>query len=694
MENPKFENIKPEYLKPQLSTKLYKNCYTYLQAHYSARIFDEACQELNIPKNYLLSNHNWISVEFGKKFSSVIREKTGDSEIYRKIGQKYVSAETFNAVDYTILKNLSPGIVLNIMKRNYRHSNAVCELQIERPAWGHLKFILKSREPLYSDLIQNTLGVLDSLKNVFNLKSFSCKAIYDLATNPLEVTLHVRYSASAFLFRRLQKIAQYMVLAAAIGYGLEQLQSLLGFKILPLLGILVFTGSVLFAKLYKSMKQLQKTDDDLHAKNIQKDNTIYEKVEQLERQFNEANLLKQLSGKLISRLEPTRVLDETLRACHEHFNFSRVAVFLNSPKRKRLYLGSSLGFQLDGQVRAIEFLYPNPNAKNGFFAAVLDSGTSALITDVEEYKANLRLENRALVEALNVGSMILVPLQSQKNKFGVLVVVRNVGDQVLSQSEVSLAENIGSIFSLYFDNALNLENESKLRKVFQKYVPKQVLDSIIDSQYLGTGTLQPKRHMIVSFFADLRGFTAATENIPAEDVFKLVNIYCTFLTDKLAKFGAVIDNIIGDQIVCFFSPQSSLDTKYVENSFLALSSIIGEVATFQNELTQAGYPALRFGIGMNYGEASIGSVGTEEKMNFTALGTTVNLAARLQAVCKRYHSGLVVACLSKNYVEALGYGADTKYESKVLRGSTESTEFLVTTNLNFQQVFKNHGKAS
>ena len=685
METPKSEDIKPEFIKPQLSTKLYKNCYLYLQTHYSAKIFDEACNELEMPKSYLLSSANWISLEFGKRFAKLVREKTGDPEIYRKIGKSYFSAETFNAIDHTILKSLTPGIVLNLIKKNYRNSNLACELQTAKPSRGHLQFTMKSKEPIYIDLILNTLGAFDALEEIFDLKAFNCTPDYDLEKNPLAFTIHIKYSAYLFLVRRFQKSGIYLLLAGFIGFGLEYLQSISGVRLVPVLGVLIFAGAILFTKLYQSMKVLQKTDDDLHDKNIQKDVTIYEKAEQLERRYNEANLLKQLSGELISHLEPTRVIDETLRACNEHFNFSRVGVFLHSPQRQRLFLSSSLGFQIGGQAPNIEFVYPNPNAKDGFFAAVLETGESALITDVERYKLTLKAENRILIERLCVGSMILTPLQSTKNKFGVLVVVRNIGDAPLSAAEVSLVENIGSIFSLYFDNALNLENESKLRQIFQKYVPKQVLDTIVDSHYLSTGTLQPQRRTIISFFADLRGFTAATENIPAEDVFELVNIYCKFLADRLAKYGAIIDNIIGDQVVCFFSPKDPSDTEYIANSFKALTSIITDVAAFQEELTSKGYPALRFGIGMNFGEASIGTVGTDKKMNFTALGTTVNLAARLQAVCKRYRVGQVVACLSQSYIEVLGLGSNVDYESQVLRGSTEATEYVVLTDINFNQ---------
>ncbi len=694
MENQNSEEIKPEFIKPQLSTKLYKNCYLFLQTHYTTKIFDEVCAELGMPKNYLLSSHNWISLEFGKRFASLVRQKTGDPEIYRKIGRTYFSAETFNAIDHTILKSLTPGIVLNLIKKNYRISNVACELQTSKPSRGHLQFNMKSKEPIYIDLVQNTLGAFDSLKEIFDLKAFECTADFDLEKNPLEFTVHVRYSAYLFLLRRFQKSAFYLVLASIIGFGLQYLESFSGVRLVPILGVLILAGSIVFTKLYQSMKVLQKTDNDLHDKNIQKDLTIYEKAEQLERRFNEANLLKQLSGELISHLEPARVIDETLRACNEHFNFSRVGVFLHSPQRQRLYLSSSLGFQLGGQAANIEFVYPNPNAKDGFFAAVLETGESSLITDVERYKRSLKPENRALIEKLSVGSMILAPLQSSKNKFGVLVVARNIGDAPLSPAEVSLVENIGSIFSLYFDNALNLENESKLRQIFQKYVPKQVLDTIVDSHYLSTGTLQPQRRMIVSFFADLRGFTAATENIPAEQVFELVNIYCRFLADKLAKYGAIIDNIIGDQVVCFFSPKDASDVDYVSKSFDALTSVITDVSIFQEELTRKGYPALRFGIGMNYGEASVGSVGTDKKMNFTALGTTVNLAARLQAVCKRFKTGQVVACLSQSYIEALGIGENVHFESQVLRGSTEATEFVVLSDINFDNFLKKTRKAS
>ena len=694
MENQIFENIKPEHLKPQLSTKLYKNTYVYLQTHYSTKIFDEICAELQMPQGYLLSNHNWISLEFAKKFASLIRQKTGDPEIYRKIGQRFLSEETVNAVDYTLLKTLTPGIVLNIIKKNYRHTNAVCELQIDHLAWGHLRFTCKSKEPMYIDLIQNSLGVLDSLKNIFDLKLFSCSPEYDLEANPYEFSVQVTYSSYLFLLRRTQKVVTFLALAAMTGFGLEYLADHFSIRIIPVLGILLFTGMMISRKLYQSIKILQRSDDDLHTKNIQKNMTIYEKAEQLERSYNEANLLKQLSGELISHLEPARVIDETLKACHENFNFSRVAVFLVSAQRQRLSLSSSLGFQIEGNARAIEFVYPNPNAKDGFFAAVLENGKSVLITEVDKYKTNLTPSNRMLMDHLNVGSMIVIPLQSLKNKFGVLVVVRDKGDALLTQTEVSLVENIGSIFSLYFENALNLENESKLRQIFQKYVPRQVLDTIVDSHYLSTGTLQPQKRKIVSFFADLRGFTAATENIPAEQVFELVNIYCNFLTEKLAKHGAIIDNIIGDQIVCFFSQKNIADQLYVKNSFLALTEMIGDIAKFQNEMVQKGYPALRFGIGIHIGEASVGSVGTDDKMNFTALGSTVNLASRLQAICKRYPDGEVVACLSRAYVEALGLDSKVRYIVETLRGSTEPTAYIVLTNINFNKFLEKRLKVS
>src|SRR5690606_20959175 len=126
---------------------------------------------------------------------------------------------------------------------------------------------------------------------------------------------------------------------------------------------------------------------------------------------------------------------------------------------------------------------------------------------------------------------------------------------------------------------------------------------------------------------------ATCDNLPADRVFELINTYSKFLIERLAQNGGIVDNIIGDEIVCFFTGKSQSDTEYVKNSLDALTSIFNELKDFESELHRRGFPTLNFGIGVNFGEASLGTVGAESKVNFTALGKTVNIASRLQSIC-------------------------------------------------------------
>jgi adenylate cyclase len=126
-------------------------------------------------------------------------------------------------------------------------------------------------------------------------------------------------------------------------------------------------------------------------------------------------------------------------------------------------------------------------------------------------------------------------------------------------------------------------------------------------------------------FADIRGFTSFSESRPGEEVVRLLNRFYRMATDVLAGHGAIIDKLVGDEVMAIFV------------SGLAGPSYVEHMIQASHELVRgAGYgvggePWLPLGIGLDRGTAYVGNVGAEAVKDFTAIGDVVNTASRLQA---------------------------------------------------------------
>jgi adenylate cyclase len=125
-------------------------------------------------------------------------------------------------------------------------------------------------------------------------------------------------------------------------------------------------------------------------------------------------------------------------------------------------------------------------------------------------------------------------------------------------------------------------------------------------------------------FADVRGYTALSESRPTADVTQLMNRFYALATDVLMRHDAVIDKLIGDEVMALFIP--SWTPGAASHMLQAAEDLLNGVG-----FGSAEEPWLPLGIGVDYGLASVGNVGSGEVKDFTAIGDVVNTAARLQA---------------------------------------------------------------
>ena len=169
----------------------------------------------------------------------------------------------------------------------------------------------------------------------------------------------------------------------------------------------------------------------------------------------------------------------------------------------------------------------------------------------------------------------------------------------------------------------------QLERTFGGYVSPQVLRSIVEGR-LGT---RADRRAMAFLFVDLRGFTAWSEMIEPEQTFHILNGYFAIVTPYIHQRGGTIDNFRGDGLMVLFgAPESHADP--CSAAFETARDIVIYGRRYLAQLPYAVNAGLDLAVGIAYGEAVVGNLGSDERMDFTAIGDAVNVAARLQELTK------------------------------------------------------------
>ncbi|MDR2517067.1 MAG: adenylate/guanylate cyclase domain-containing protein [Spirochaetaceae bacterium] len=197
----------------------------------------------------------------------------------------------------------------------------------------------------------------------------------------------------------------------------------------------------------------------------------------------------------------------------------------------------------------------------------------------------------------------------------------------------------GQIKRYAFEAVLAGKKEERVRQIFQKYVPKDVLERFFASP---EKMLVGDNRYLSILFSDIRSFTAISEGMPPNELVGSLNRYFSGQVDIIYNRQGVVDKYIGDAIMAFWgAPERHTDDAL--QSVLSGLDMLDALALFNENQRKLGKPEFRVGIGINYGEATVGNIGSDRKMEYTVIGDAVNLASRMEGLTKIYQVQMLIS---------------------------------------------------
>ncbi|MET1413601.1 adenylate/guanylate cyclase domain-containing protein [Roseibium sp. HPY-6] len=233
-------------------------------------------------------------------------------------------------------------------------------------------------------------------------------------------------------------------------------------------------------------------------------------------------------------------------------------------------------------------------------------------------------------------------------------------------------DEIGSLTNSFNTMVDGLRSTQKIKDTFGQYLDPRVVSGLItDQSHATAGT----KKVVSAYFSDLADFTTISEQFTPGGLVRVLNRYLDLMSSQITDRQGVIDKYIGDAIMAYWAQPFSEDD---DQATLAVESALANVRLmelFQKELPdltglQKNLPILRQRIGIATGEAVIGSIGSEKTKNYTIMGDTVNLAARLEGANKVYGTQILVCQRTRDTTSGIEFRPVDKIQVK---GKTQPT---------------------
>ncbi len=244
-----------------------------------------------------------------------------------------------------------------------------------------------------------------------------------------------------------------------------------------------------------------------------------------------------------------------------------------------------------------------------------------------------RLAGTESVRIHQIRAAMCTPLWSGEKIIGVMQLDTPHHTGSFKEPDVDLLAMLANYCAVAIErnrNARDAEFQREVRNRLQRYHSPSVIEEVMQEGASPEGALQRlKRAEVTVMFADIVGFTAYSENADPEEVAELMERYFTFAVEAIFQYGGTLDKFIGDCVMAFFgAPFGQEDHAY--RAVASAKKIRDDLTGWNQERAREGLPPVKIRSGINTGPVVVGDIGSNRRVDYTVLGNTVNVAARLE----------------------------------------------------------------
>jgi adenylate cyclase len=287
----------------------------------------------------------------------------------------------------------------------------------------------------------------------------------------------------------------------------------------------------------------------------------------------------------------------------------------------------------------------NPVPKLTKFIEGADAGdipiSRTILKMVAEQQVSLMTSN-ALEDARLLGgksiaihgirSAMCVPLWNRQRVIGAVQVDSPIHIGRFTEEDLDLLTALANFAAVAIERAQlaeKIEQERKIRSRMERYHSPAVIDEIVKGAAAAAED-EVKIAEVSILFADISGFTTVSETKAPEEVAAYLSNFFSAAVDAIFAYGGTLDKFIGDAVMAFFGAPIHQDD-HADRAIMAGLMLMERVDEWNAQREREGLPPVRVRIGINSGPAVVGNVGTEKRVDYTVLGSSVNIASRLES---------------------------------------------------------------
>jgi adenylate cyclase len=213
--------------------------------------------------------------------------------------------------------------------------------------------------------------------------------------------------------------------------------------------------------------------------------------------------------------------------------------------------------------------------------------------------------------------------------------------QLNTSAKVAANDELGVLAESFDQMIEGLRDRQRIKETFGRFVSPEIAQAILENPPVLGG----ENTEVSILFSDVRNYTAICEQLSPEEVIALLNDYFSYMVRAIEKHHGLVYQFVGDGIMAVFGAPVKLPG-HATCSVRSALEMMDALDRFNAE-RQTGLPPIRIGIGINTGAVVAGIIGTEQRMEYRVVGDSVNLAARIEALNKDFHTDVLISRSTK-----------------------------------------------